>query len=244
MILKIPLKHGGMKDSSTDKAPDRVMEIVSKEFGTKYKVVDVSVCQDFLKNEEEIEKAVPSWFFIGIGGDHSITYSLIKGTKKKPVLVMVDAHPDCEHGFETVTNEDFVRRLVENKIVSGVVMLGTRRWSKEEMDFMRKNNIISFQSSEIMLKGIKSITEDVMGLLKGKEFYLSIDMDGVDPAFAPGVAWPEPGGLFSREIMYFVKKLKKLGGMIGADLVEVDPDRDVNSITVKLAATILHEIID
>ena len=81
-----------------------------------------------------------------------------------------------------------------------------------------------------------------MSLLKGKEFYLSIDIDGVDPAYAPGVTWPEPGGLTSREIVYLVRKLKKLKGLVGTEIVEVNPEKDINNMTVKLAARLVKEL--
>ncbi len=232
-----------MKESDTDKAPDKIVEMLSKDYEKiKFDILDVETSQDLIENQKNIEEAVPSRFFVGIGGDHSITYSLINGTKKKPLLVMMDAHPDCEIGFDNVTHEDFVRKLVENQIVSGVVFIGLRKWSNDEMNFIKKNNLVFFSSYEIMQKGIKRVTEDLMSLLRGKKFYLSIDIDGVDPGFAPGVDWPEPGGITSRELLYFIGKIKKMDGLIGADLVEINPEKDVNNITVKLGSEIIKAL--
>jgi len=71
--------------------------------------------------------------------------------------------------------------------------------------------------------------------------YISIDLDGLDPAYAPGVSHPEPGGLSTREIINFISNLK--GDIIGADIVEYNPYRDINEITAITAAKLLKEII-
>ena len=71
--------------------------------------------------------------------------------------------------------------------------------------------------------------------------YISIDLDGLDPAYAPGVSHPEPGGLSTREIINFISNIK--GNIIGADIVEYNPYRDINEITAITAVKLLKEII-
>ena len=71
--------------------------------------------------------------------------------------------------------------------------------------------------------------------------YLSIDLDGIDPAFAPGVSHPEPGGLTVREVLAIVRRLK--GPLVGADIVEYNPLQDVSAMTATVAAKILKEIL-
>ncbi len=234
MILLIPTKHGSTKKTDVDKAPKEIISRCDYKGEKKW----IKVSEDFLETQKSIQKSVPKNFFVAIGGDHSITYSLIKGTKRKPFFIMVDAHPDCENGFENPTHEDFVRRLIEEKMVEKVVMVGVREWTDNEREFMKKNNIVYFTSQEIETKGIKKITEDIMALAKKYEIYLSIDMDGVDPAFAPGVDFPEPGGLSAREILYFIGKIKKLK-LIGSDIVEFNPKNDINEKTLLLIRRIL-----
>ena len=74
-------------------------------------------------------------------------------------------------------------------------------------------------------------------------FYVSIDIDCVDPAFAPGTGYLEPGGLSSRELIYFIRRLSLLENFRGADIVEINPDKDINRITIKLGARLLAEMI-
>jgi len=74
-------------------------------------------------------------------------------------------------------------------------------------------------------------------------FYISIDIDSVDPAFAPGTGYIEPGGLSSRELIYFIKRLSLLNNFRGGDIVEINPDLDNRNMTVKLGAKILSEMI-
>ena len=71
--------------------------------------------------------------------------------------------------------------------------------------------------------------------------YISVDLDGLDPAYAPGVSHPEPGGLSTREIINFISNIK--GDIIGADIVEYNPYRDINGITAITAAKLLKEIM-
>jgi arginase family enzyme len=74
-------------------------------------------------------------------------------------------------------------------------------------------------------------------------FYVSIDIDSVDPAYAPGTNELEPGGLSSIDLIYFIKRLKLLGNFRGADIVEINPSKDINGSTVKLGARLLGEMI-
>lgn len=235
MILKIPTNYGSTKNSSVDRAPEKIMQLLKG----KWKQKEIVVPEDVLERQEKIEKNVPNNYFIALGGDHSITYPLIKGTNRKPFLVMMDAHPDCEKGFENVTHEDFLKRLIENDLVSGVAIIGLRKWSTTEWGFMKKNNIIFFTPEEIMQKGIAHVTEDVVALINKREVYLSIDIDCLDPAFAPGTTFSEPGGLTTRELLYFVKKMKNLK-IIGSDIVEIDPDKDINNATLRIGSLLLE----
>ena len=73
--------------------------------------------------------------------------------------------------------------------------------------------------------------------------YLSIDIDAVDPAFAPGTGFIEPGGFTSREVLYIVQRLKRLRNLKMIDLVEVNPKKDLNKMTIKLSAKIVKELL-
>jgi len=82
-----------------------------------------------------------------------------------------------------------------------------------------------------------------MELSKGKELYVSIDIDVIDPAFAPGTGYCEPGGLSTRDFLYLIQRINKLKNLKAIDLVEINPDKDKENMTVKLGAKILSELI-
>jgi len=244
IILKIPCNLGSLKESHVEEAPDKIVE-ATKEFffSDGFEVEEVEVIKDNVsETQENIEKKVREidGFFVALGGDHSITYPIVKGLRR-PWLLFLDAHPDCQSSFYPVSYEDVVRGLVEHDLVKGVIMLGVRNWSQEEREFMRKHDLNVFTANEVFERGMKQVTDEVMGRLKGERFYVSIDIDVFDPAFAPGTGWIEPGGLSSRDVIYLLRKLKLLKGFVGMDVVEVDPRKDVNDMTIKLAARLLLE---
>ena len=95
---------------------------------------------------------------------------------------------------------------------------------------------------EITTEGIHEISESVMAAAKDFEaLYVSIDIDVLDPAFAPGTGCTEPAGLTSRELIYFVQRLKLLKNLKIVDIVEINPKKDVNNMTSKLGAKIIAE---
>jgi arginase family enzyme len=96
----------------------------------------------------------------------------------------------------------------------------------------------------IFENGIDNVTESITEIINSWKdgFYLSIDIDAVDPAFAPGTGYCEPGGLTSREILYMLQRVIKCKNHVSSDIVEVNPEKDVKNITSFLAAKIIKEI--
>lgn len=96
---------------------------------------------------------------------------------------------------------------------------------------------------EIIAEGVHEISESLMSVAKNfRDLYVSIDIDVLDPAFAPGTGYIEPGGLTTRELLFFLHRLKKLYNLRAFDLVEINPSKDTNDITSKVAAKILVEL--
>ena len=98
------------------------------------------------------------------------------------------------------------------------------------------------------LKVLREELEGVCDLVmerarKSGGFYISIDIDCVDPGFALGACDLEPGGMSSRDLIYFVKRMVLLENFRGADIVEINPDKDINEMTIKLGAKLLSEMI-
>ena len=145
-----------------------------------------------------------------------------------------DAHPDL---YETFDNNPYSHaspfaRIMENNLASSLTQFGIRTMNdhqKEQATRYSVNIVPINQSSEhVKLK----FSEPV---------YVSIDLDGLDPAYAPGVSHPEPGGLSTREIINFISNIE--GDIIGADIVEYNPYKDINEITAITAAKLLKEIM-
>lgn len=259
-IIKIPWSLGSMnKNPGCKNAPDKILE----EFNSIYLNEDgidtqPSSIEEIKINESNFEETNNNIIqkineckqnAIILGGDHSITYSTVKAfvkNNKDAGLIMIDAHPDCESDFEPPTHEDLIRGLINNKILTPekIILIGIRNWHSEEEKFLKKHKINIFNMKEISYEGIHDITESIMSIAKTwGSVYLSIDIDAVDPAFAPGTGYPEPAGLTSRELIYLINRFKNLKNLKMADIVEINPNIDTNNITVRLGAKVLKELL-
>ncbi len=258
-IIGIPAVNGLGKTQGTEEAPGMIVErlkdeIFLNESGSKleYRFEQVAVDRSNISRTNEIiEESIAGCEEIPLilGGDHSITYPCFKAFSKRfrnAGIVVFDAHPDMENSSKPPTHEDYLRMLIEEGFVrkENVVLVGIRSWDANELGFLRKNNIHVFSMREISQEGISEVCDAVMSIAKGfGAVYVSIDIDAVDPAFAPGTGYIEPGGLTSRELLYFLARLKNLRNLKAFDLVEINPKKDVNGLTVKLGAKIVSEIL-
>ncbi len=252
-LIKIPSSLGGMNNSAgSEKAPDLIVDGLKEFYCAEngriptYSIHEVKVS----KNLSEVHEQVKAFFedvdsfFVSIGGDHSVTYGIASALK--PALLIFDAHPDLMQKFDPPTHENYLRCLIENGDVpkDRIVLVGLRNWDKEEYDYLIKNKINFFSIKTIAQDGVIEACNDVMGAVKDfKRLMISLDIDVLDPVFAPGTGYQEPGGLTSRELLYFIHRLKNLKNIIGWDLVEVNPPKDVNNLTVKTASKIVFEIM-
>jgi len=197
------------------------------------------------ENSREIFSSQDKALFLG--GDHSISYGLVKGFMENfenPFLIVFDAHADCMEPGKEPTHEEWLRKLVEDSFPAGnVVIVAIRNIHPEEREFIDKNKIQVFGVKEI-LENRQEICDIIMERARNSDaFYISIDIDAVDPAFAPGTGYLEPGGLSSRELLYFLQRLMLLKNFRGADIVEINPGKDESGRTVKLGAKILSELL-
>lgn len=180
-----------------------------------------------------------------LGGDHSITYPLVKGIRKnsKVGFVVFDSHPDCENFFKPPTHEDYLRTLVEDKIIdkNDALVIGLRNWDSNEVLFLDEKKIRYIMMKDISENGIFWVSDYILEFAKRYDFiYCSIDIDAIDPAYAPATGYVEPGGLSSREFLTIISAIKNK--ILYADIVEINPKKDFNNMTVKLGAKILWEI--
>ena len=184
-------------------------------------------------------------FLVTLGGDHSITSEILKGVdrvKKKVSVVYFDAHPDficsSKHYYGSVVCDI---EKYKNIDFSSSIEIGMRQPEPEELVNIRKKHLTTITPLDIETKGIEFAVKQIKKKIN-KNFYISVDMDVIDPAFAPGVSTPVPGGLASMKVMYMLKELAKLKPL-GLDVVEVCPRYDVNDMTSHLAGRLVAETL-
>lgn len=267
-IVSIPRINGLNKTKGCEKTPFEVIKalegIYSNESGNFIEpnllyVENVNIKNnDISKDERLIYEHAKKYFNSGhklffLGGDHSISFPLVKGflenCKRKqvePCLIIFDAHPDLMEPMKEPTHEEWLRALIEEGFpVQNILLVGVRNSYKSEIAFIKKNRIRIIDCNSLLLD-IEDICDTIMEFSSGKELYVSIDIDVVDPAFAPATGYKEEsGGLTGREIIYLVSRLAKVKGLRAVDLVEINSveDKKYNNKTVKLGAKILGEFL-
>lgn len=186
-----------------------------------------------------IEKIAENVIPIAIGGSHAITPPLISSIKKtrKFGVVILDAHLDFrkEYNGDKESHACTTYRIVKNIGVERVTSLGIRSMSREEEKDAEKKGLIYFTSWEIMAG-----MNDILNNIPFEEIYLSIDMDVLDPSYAPGVGNPEPLGISDFEIFEIIRKLAPR--IIAMDVVEISPPYD-DGRTSLLGAKIIRDFI-
>ena len=174
---------------------------------------------------------------VSLGGDHAITYPIVRATARRhPELTILhlDAHADLYDQFEG-NHESHAcpfARIMEDGLARRVVQIGIRT-----MNSHQREQAARFGVEVHGVRGIPAIAD--LGL--EPPLYLSLDLDALDPSCAPGVAHPEPGGLTTREVLSIIQDLPC--PMVGADIVELNPHRDINDLTARVAAKLLKEIL-
>ncbi|MFT3836942.1 MAG: agmatinase [Myxococcaceae bacterium] len=185
-----------------------------------------------------------------VGGDHSIALPLLRAVAAKhgPVHVLhFDAHLDTS-GPE-IWGEDFhhgspLRHALKEKLIApkGLIQVGLRAsWgSAEDGELAGSHGARMISADQFNDRGPTELGQSIKRDLAGKPVYLTFDVDAFDPSFAPGTGTPEPGGLYPREVFRLLRELSGIQ-LVGMDVVEVCPARDVNGATSLLAAHVLFE---
>jgi agmatinase len=183
---------------------------------------------------------------IMIGGDHSLTTETIQAVsnaiRKKLSLLYFDAHPD----FVSSTRNYYgsvLTDLTQSLNFRKSMLVGTRAAEPEELENARRADLKIVNPLDVAELGIKRVAQMIGARTGGSKVYISVDLDCVDPAFAPGVSVPSPGGLSSTDLIYLLHKSVRAGNVVGIDIVELSPDYDINGMTAMLAARIMSECI-
>jgi len=182
-------------------------------------------CQEF---QEVVYKAARDFGVMGkvviaLGGEHSITPALVRAALERYpdlTVLQIDAHADLrdEYGGSKFSHACVMRRIHDMQIPA--VGVGIRSFDKEQYDFIVANNLKIFTPGQIEKDSdwISQVVE-----LVGPKVYITLDIDALDPAFAPGTGTPEPGGLSYRQIAELITAVGRKCRIVGADLVEVIP---------------------
>jgi arginase len=173
---------------------------------------------------------------IALGGDHAITYPVVKAFAKKYSRLGVlhfDAHPDIYDEFQgnRYSHACPFARIMEEGLVERLVQVGIRTATCHQREQIERFGVEVFE--------MKDFPEDLR-LEFDTPVYISFDIDGLDPAFAPGVSHREPGGLSTRQALNVIQRLK--ADVVGADIVEFNPRMDSTGVTAMICAKLLKEI--
>ncbi|MBO5518775.1 MAG: arginase family protein, partial [Candidatus Methanomethylophilus sp.] len=181
-------------------------------------------------------------FPIVIGGEHSGTIPVIQSYKERSIALMtIDAHLDSRDEYMGTPNSHacVTRRAADVHGLDNVCAVGVRSIGREELD--REDVVPHVTAFEIFDHGIEWGVKKALDGLKADKVYLSIDIDGIDPAYAPGTGTPEPFGLLPIQ----VKKAINIVGdrLAGFDVMEICPPADHSGITAILGARLINEAL-
>ena len=189
---------------------------------------------------------------VSIGGDHTISLPILRALYKKHgtmALVHVDAHADINDSMfgEKECHGTIFRRAIEEGLVDPkkMVQIGQRAtgYSSEDFQWAIDQGVRVVQAEECWLKSLTPLMSEVRELIgEDTPTYLTFDIDGIDPAFAPGTGTPEPAGLTSPQALEIIRGMHGTN-LIGADLVEVSPPYDTTGNTSLLAANLIFEML-
>lgn len=260
VIYGVPFDNTSSFRAGSRWAPDE-MRKMSYNFETYNPDLDVSLedvpihdmgnCDTYANIEDTLEEVyfassrivssgkIP----IMMGGEHSLTYPCVKSFGKNIGFVVMDAHNDLRSDYRGVVhNHACVSRHVIEELTDRYVSIGVRSGPKEEWDYIREKGLKAFTSEDVFNRGIPDVLREADSYLKGCDrIYLSLDMDAIEPAYAPGLGTPEPFGLMPRDVRTIIRHFSQK--TVGFDLVEIAPEYDPSGITAGLGAKLIRDFI-
>ncbi len=216
---------------------------------------------------DEVEQALLAGAFpVVLGGDHSIAVGTWSGVARHagaPMgLLWIDAHLDS-HTQETSYSGAIHgmplafllgrgdKRLLEPGLPGGqllpahTVVFGARSFEPEESDFLASMHVRVIGQEEIEQRGFQAAFAEAMAIVSGAPagFGISLDLDALDPATAPGVGTPEPQGLEASEVLNGLRRLAREPGLRCLEIVEYNPDRDRHGLTARLIGALIGVVL-
>jgi agmatinase len=185
---------------------------------------------------------------VSVGGDHSVTYPIMKALgRDRPVgMVHVDAH--CDTGGEFEGAKFHHGGPFRHAVLDGVldpersIQIGIRGPTEFLWDFSYDAGMTVVHAEDFQAMGVETVIGKAREVVGDGPVYVTVDVDGIDPAFAPGTGTPEVGGLTPREVQALLRGLKGLD-IVGGDVVEIAPQYDATTNTVQVGAQMLFEIL-
>jgi len=218
---------------------DLEVEAISDLGNTKHTVVAAEMLQMVKDVTSELKKQDKQ--IIILGGEHLITLGSFTCFPKDTGYVVFDAHYDLrdQYADTKLSHAAYLRRIVEERGSENIVHVGARAFVKEELAFLKEHNIATVSDKEISNGNGPKLLKDVTSTFD--RVYLSVDLDVLDPAFAPGVGNPEAVGISSRELYDLITTFQNKK-IVAADMVELNPTYD-NGSTASMAAKLIATII-
>ena len=185
---------------------------------------------------------------LSVGGDHSVTYPIMKAIgKNEPIgMVHIDAHCDTAGEYEGTKFQHGAP--FRQAVLAGVldpercIQIGIRGSAEYLWEFSYESGMTVIHAEEFVSQGVEAIVKKARAIVGDLPFYVTFDVDGLDPAYAPGTGTPEVGGLTPREAQQLLRGLAGLN-VIGGDVVEVAPQYDANTTTALVGAQMVFEIL-
>ena len=213
---------------------------------------DLTLPTDGAEARAAIEEAITRLLDVGavpvsLGGDHSITYPVLRAFRRLgPLTILhIDAHGDLYDQFplleagalsapagDRYSHACPFARIMEDGLCRRLVQVGIRT--------MTPHLLAQAERFGVEIYGPDACAEAPVETLEGP-LYVSLDLDGLDPAFAPGVSHPEPGGLSVRDVVRLLHRVRV--PIAGADIVEYNPQNDLRDLTARVAAKLLKELL-
>lgn len=192
---------------------------------------DAAAITDAARNQLAADRQL-----ISIGGDHSITYPILRAFRERHddlTVVHVDAHPDLYDDLDgnPLSHASPFARALEDRCMTALVQLGVRAATPHQVEQAARWNVTMLTPRQLGRFDPSALHGPI---------YLSVDLDGLDPSCAPGVSHHEPGGLTVREVLDVIDALP--GPFVGADVVELNPTRDLLDMTATVGAKLVKEI--
>lgn len=172
-----------------------------------------------------------------LGGDHSVTHPILRSVRRhhlRLALVHIDAHPDLYEDFGGTprSHASPIARILEEGLADRIVQIGIRSTTTHLLEQQARYGVEVFEMKDLI---------ETPHIIFNEPVYVSVDIDALDPAYAPGVSHREPGGLSTRQLLSILHGID--GDIIGGDVVEYNPARDHDDVTAAVTAKVVKEMV-